>query len=94
MEKPNTKKDISITSGRIASRIPLTLDKSKSDAHLNSVYPKKVNSGPARTHTICNKLALSKSIMAKPGQNIFKFKLLSARHKDETSDISKTFQKT
>ena len=41
------KKDISITRGRIASRIPLTLDKSKSDAHLNSVYPKKVNSGPA-----------------------------------------------
>ena len=48
MEKPNTKKkDISITRGRIASQIPLTLDKSKSDAPLNSVHPKKVNSGPA-----------------------------------------------
>ena len=41
------KKDISITRGRIASRIPPTLDKSKSEAHLNPVYPKRVNSGPA-----------------------------------------------
>ena len=35
------KKDISITRGRIASRIPLTLEKSKSDAPLNSVTLKQ-----------------------------------------------------
>ena len=72
MEKPNAKKRyFNYKRDWIASRIALTLDKSKSYAPLNSVYREKVNSGPAWTRTICNKLALSKSIMAKPGQNIF-----------------------
>ena len=60
---------------------------------INSVYPKKVNSGPAWTRTICNKLALSKSIMAKAGQNIFKFKPLSAGHKDGTVTSQRLFRK-
>ena len=48
MEKPNTKKRyFNYPRENIASRIPLTLEKSKSDAPLNSVYPKEVNTGPA-----------------------------------------------
>ena len=45
MEKPNTKKRY--FNYKRENSQPNTLDKSKSDAHLNSVYPKKVNSGPA-----------------------------------------------
>ena len=89
MEKPNTKKRY-FNYKRENSQPNTSYTWKK---QINSVYPKKVNSGPAWTRTICNKLALSKSIMAKPGQNIFKFKPLSAGHKDGTVTSQRLFRK-
>ena len=89
MEKPNTKKRY-FNYKRENSQPNTSYTWKK---QINSVYPKKVNSGPAWTRTICNKLALSKSIMAKPEQNIFKFKPLSAGHKDGTVTSQRLFRK-
>ena len=85
MEKPNTKKRY--FNYKRENSQPNT---SYTTKQINSVYPKKVNSGPAWTRTIGNKLALSKSIMAKHLQ----IQTTVRRAQGWNSDISKTFQKT
>ena len=68
-------------------------DVPESPSHTSPSHLYTQLSGLAWTRTICNKLALSKSIMATPGQNIFKLKPLSAGHKDGTVTSQRLFRK-